>query len=527
MEQKLAIANCIALQYNDSRLNAQNDHNNLINKTLQLIVLPDLLADGDERASLAGLKHLIKSIADGDLSFDIKTILHRLRIICASDLNLMNSIKTILEEDQRAIQEEEERTDDKGEKCGDIEKVIRSNVNGYVEQLRLFNNGTVIRKVISKASYNLNSSDGNLRDIVSELQEELGKYNTTNTANGEREGFVERVTTKDKSAFKDLFDNTKEMLSGSVLKTGWNGINRMMGVNGGMVPGELWVMPALPHNAKTTFSLSMLTSFAIFNDPEQFVAKGTQWEGKTPMILDISLENSLDVNIPIAYKMVREHFEKVAVDIRNVDSGEASEYIVDKLSEKGWFVSFERYNSSQFTIETLRDIINTYEAEGYRIVACRVDYLGVSNKAGLSNGVAGSEVREMYRRARNIASPKKIALISPHQLSPAAKALRAMDEKKYVRELVGKGYYDGCTTVDNEVDGELFFGITEQNGFSYLEVQRGKHRTIIDTPIKDRYRVIKFAEIGTLPWDVDTDIDTTLKSVNADAVEEEESFLEF
>lgn len=514
MEQKLALANCIALLYNDSKLNGVKDHANLINKTLSLITLPELIADGDDRAALHGLKQLIKSLIEGELQFDLKTILHRLRICCASDSSFYESLRITLTE-QDSFDTEKETED----------QARRSNINGFVQQLKVFNSDTLIGKAVSRASYNLNNSNADRRETLRELQEELSKYNIVGLSNnGEHQSFVERVTTKDRDGFSKLFDTTKEMLEGAVLKTGWNGINRMMGVNRGVVPGELWVMPALPHNAKTTFSLSMLLSMAIFNDPMQFVAEGSDWEGKIPMILDITLENALEVNIPLAYKMVREHYDKTAIDIRKVDSQEAGNYIVDKLSENGWFVAFERHNSSDFTIDTLRDVIDSYEADGYRIVACRVDYLGVSNKSGLSNGVAGSEVREMYRRGRNIASPKKIALISPHQLSPAAKALKAIDPAGYVRLLPGKGYYDGCTTVDNEVDGELFFGITESHGFSYLEVQRGKHRTIIDTPIKDRYRVIKFAEVGTLPWDVDTDIDTTLKSVNSDNIAEETDF---
>lgn len=508
MEQKLALANCIALQFYDNKLNNVKEHNNIIYKTLDLIVLPELIADGDERAALLGLKYLIKSIADGDISFDTKNIIHQLRINCAQDSNLTTSLKETFNDDDND------------------EDSIKKTVKGYVDQLRLFGSSFAIKKLISKASYNLNSSTSGLRETVAELQEELGKYNTTNTKNGEREGFVDRVTTSDKVGMANIFDSTKEMLAGAALRTGWHGINKMLGISGGLVPGEVWVAPALPHNAKTLFTLSMALSVAIFNDPAPFVAEGTPWAGKKPMILDISLENELNVNIPIAYKMLYEHYEKTAVDIRKVNSAEAGEYITSKLAEKGWFVSFERYNSSEFTIETLRDIVNSYEADGYRIVLCRVDYLGVSNKNGLSNGVAGSEIREMYRRARNIASPKKIALVSPHQLSPAAKAFKAMDPTKYVRELVGKGYYDGCTTVDNEVDGEMFFGITESNGHSYLEVQRGKHRTIVDTPIKDRYKVLKFSDIGVLPWDVDTEVDTSLKSVTADSVAGED-FMDF
>ena len=49
---------------------------------------------------------------------------------------------------------------------------------------------------------------------------------------------------------------------------------------------------------------------------------------------------------------------------------------------------------------------------------------------------------------------------------------------------------------------------------SYLEIQRGKHRTIVDTPVSHRYFVIPFSPIGILPWDIDKDHKLTLASVN-------------
>lgn len=52
-----------------------------------------------------------------------------------------------------------------------------------------------------------------------------------------------------------------------------------------------------------------------------------------------------------------------------------------------------------------------------------------------------------------------------------------MDEQ-FVAEIKNKGYYDGCRTLDQEVDMELYIHIVKVDGRSYLTLQRGKHRVI-------------------------------------------------
>lgn len=62
----------------------------------------------------------------------------------------------------------------------------------------------------------------------------------------------------------------------------------------------------------------------------------------------------------------------------------------------------------------------------------------------------------------------------------------------FVKGLVGGGYYAGTKQLDQVVDGELFIHIEIVNDESYLTIQRGKHRGIDQTPIKERYCVLKF-----------------------------------
>ena len=493
MEERLALVNCLTILYYEHFQEAKSTYNDLIKKAIGLIKLPDLVADNDERASVICLRHIINDIIEQDFEINKKAIIQRVRISCPFDHQMLQALQEVLPDSATPAEAARE-------------------LANFSSQVRLFVNRSEIKKLINRASFAINNDDGTatIKETISTLRKEIEKFDRPAVANGKPLSFVQAVSSEDDDSFTDVFCEMRDELAGAVLKTGWKAVNRMLGIKGGIAPGECIVTPALPHNCKTTFSMALALSMCIFNDASQFVEPG-----KKPMILDISLENELNVNIPVAYKMLYEHFERQQVDLRKVDPQQASKYIAGRLKERGWVYRFERHISSDFSIETFRQLVNYYESQGYQIVLARVDYLGVADKTGLSNGAIGSEVREMYRRARNICSSKKIALISPHQLSPAAKAMMAMDPGKFIRNLPGKGLYDGCTTVDNEVDLEIFLGIAKNGDKSFLELQRGKHRTLTDTPLKHRYCVLPFAELGIFEWDLEKDYDTSLTSVNA------------
>jgi hypothetical protein len=109
----------------------------------------------------------------------------------------------------------------------------------------------------------------------------------------------------------------------------------------------------------------------------------------------------------------------------------------------------------------------------------------------------------MFRRLRNFCGPKKITVMTPHQLSTEAKMLirNGMDEK-FVQEIANKGYYDGCKTIDQEVDGELYIHIVKADGRSWLTIQRGKHRLVKQTAQEYLNCTLPFEDIGDIRDDI-------------------------
>ncbi len=91
---------------------------------------------------------------------------------------------------------------------------------------------------------------------------------------------------------------------------------------------------------------------------------------------------------------------------------------------------------------------------------------------------------------------KRIPFITPHQLSSEAKKLLREDRPDFVKVIAEKGYWDGCTRLDQELDLELYIHIEKLNKKSYLTVQRGKHRLPTVIPESKKYIVLPFMEAG-------------------------------
>ena len=150
--------------------------------------------------------------------------------------------------------------------------------------------------------------------------------------------------------------------------------------------------------------------------------------------------------------------------------------------------------------------IEEYEQEGYELYFVGIDYAGMMTTKGCENtGSTGSDVRDLIRRLRNHAIEKNYGLFSPHQLSQDAKQLirNGTNSESFVQELPGKGYYDKCGRLDQELDVEIFIHICKLNGKYYLTIQRGKHRGLFrQTPEEDKFCVYQLSGSGYLEHDI-------------------------
>lgn len=524
---KIALNTILALIYQTKKNSEEAIDEELILQVLDQIKTPEQINDDDESSAISYLKGIILDSIRVD-NFDKNSILKQVKLTTSAYPEYHEYATEFLSDSEDTKPSDE--------------------IVQHKKWLRNYINQTVLKRNVGKLYGSLNRNDPmEVEANLKALKETIEKSN--NVADGTRRfpGLVSSIGTDNPKGFSEVFKKSNEVLSGAVFKTGFRSINRMFGVQNGIRMTELGLMPALPFNGKTLFSQSILLSMGVVNnakDFDKFIP-----DGKTPMFLDMSLENGADVNIPQAFEMVYGNLERKAFDPTSIlneqekmvwkdetkyekgtPESEAKEavkqkvhdwmgdYITKKLSANGWHYQFDQYINTDFSIQFLPDIISDYEARGFHIMGMRGDYLGTIKKDNMGNGIGGSDIKELYRRARNCTAVKEKFALLPHQLSTEAKRFRSLDPINFIRELPGRGLYEYCSSLDNEADWELFFGMLDEQGRRFLEVKRGKHRHGGKTKSDDTYTVIPINPPGMdnciLPWDVLLDEELAKPSIS-------------
>lgn len=484
MDAKLLIVKVITLLFRESQ-NVDKTENSaeLVKQIISTLKLPEAVLDTDKgRETLVALRQTALWMANNPLQheYDRAELLQRIRVNVGDDLNLLE-----------AIMEGFNNVED----IDEIKKIaLHTNL-----QLKTFIKQNEVKEIIRSYSHKVlfNPEEVNWDSIISDMITELEPYSSISEECIGSE--LEDVDFNNVESLKQmLIKATEEISTGGIMRCGIQAINRMMGDNGGFMRGESWVVGALQHNFKSGFLLTLLKGLVTYNKPLMLDEK------KKPLILLITLENSITQNILWLYQSFKENETGEYCDIRNIPIDEAAAYVQEKFTAKGYHVKMRRFNPTEFTYRDLFSVLMNYEAEGYEIHALLIDYLNMMNKSGCVKDTIGGDVRDIFRRLRNFCSPRKILFISPAQLSSEAKNIVRSGADNFVKEIANKGYYDSCKLIDQEVDGEIYIHIEKRNGNSFLTVQRGKHRKAGKmTPEEDLYTILPFQELGAINDDVD------------------------
>ena len=477
MDPKLLMVKCMTLLYREAELNKTDLSIELCKELLESVKIPQTSFEmTGPRDVLSGLKNsLIWMINHSNESYNLIQLQQRIRIDTKDDTYLYHAFV-----DATQLIEEIE---------------LKRQILTYRKDLQEVANAEKIRLIITaawqKSNFANSSIESNVK-FIRELSSQLEPYAQI-VENTSHPSMVDRVNFDNEEELERVLTQSQvEMSSAGVLKTGWQGINRMLGETNGFRRGEFALVTALPHNFKTGFMMNLFKHFALYNkpylrDPE-----------KKPMLLFASLENELPENIMWLYTNLMENATGQPCNPRNVSIKEAAIYIRDTLSVNGYHVEMIRLEPNLCTYQDFFNFVLQYEAQGYEIHAIICDYLSMMSKAGLDNsGPTGANIRELFKRVRNFCVPKGITFITPHQLSTEAKVLTRGSVNSFVKEIANKGYYAECRSLDNDPDLEIVIHIEEVQGQGkYLTCQRGKHRGVQITPEADLYCVLPFQPIG-------------------------------
>lgn len=501
---------CITLLFRESQLkNSYSNSQGLVLEILE-VVLPPAVNVGivdTQREIIVGLRNILKTMVSqsDNRQYIMTDLLQKVRSLTVHDDKLYVLLKEGIEPE---LKDDEALT---------FCLSIRTDLGHYIRDLKAIKLVNEANKEMRKFS---NDTSIDITDITAKLINELEPY-----AQRKKEkdpAIVGQISITDIEKSMLEFDTARDLNTDEgILRTGWQGLNRML--QGGIRRGYECVIGALQHNYKTGFTKQLFIQLARYNKPYMLDPS------KKPLLLSISFEDSLALNLPFVFKILWENIYDEPAPLDR-DSRFMAEFINKELSVNGYEVVFMHVNPSLWTYRDIQNIVLEYESKGYEIHALLLDYLALVPTTGCNtHGPTGSDIRDMYRRLRNFVSSKKIALITPHQLSTEAKMLvRNGLEETFVQEIANKGYYDGCRTIDQEVDLEIYIHIVIFNSKSWLTIQRGKHRLTVVTPEEHKYIVLPFEEIGNLREDIGKS-ETTRKKVGGNPIHsnEEKPFYDF
>lgn len=455
---------------------------NTVREALSYIKAPDAVQIVDfGKDESTKLREIVVWMLDQPESegFDKLDVLNRLRIAAGSEDYLFHAVNSVIEP---------ELTHDEIKKHVTRE---RTEINAFINRCQLLG---ILKEGYSTTHFKPESVDWD--NFVKEFMVRLEPYR--NLRETDNSTCVESIDLTNKEALAEAFRvGLQQVQPEGVIKFGWQGFNRMFGEQNGGKRGEFIVLGALQHNFKSGTSLELLKAAALYNKPYMLDPN------KKPLLLRFSFENPAIIDIIHIYKSLVEAETGMLIDMQTIDPIVAAIYVQERLSVNGYTVQIEHHNPSDVTYSKLFELIERWEDRGYEIHMLNLDYLAMISTKGCKQGATGQDIRDLFRRVRNYIESKKILTITPHQLSVDAKKKTREGVEDFVREIANKGYWDSCSTIDQEVDMEIYQHLVVINGETYITWMRGKHRKAGNpTPLKDYYTVYKFGTVGYIPDDV-------------------------
>lgn len=482
MDNRLLLVKSISLLFRESLIENKSENSaDLVRTVLENItVTDDNLTINHDRDITIALKQTAIEMCDNskDFEYDKILLLQTLKMNCGNDDKLYENFIQNIEPD---LQE------------ASIKKSIinlKKSIHNHFREQK-------VSEVLNKAAAEFKFRRSNIKNINQFIAETIAQLEPFQMDAITRDpAIISEVDISDENAVQGIFKEIKQNYNGEgILKTGYQQLNVML--QGGFRRGDLALIGALQHKYKTGFTLSLFKQIALYNTPTLIDPT------KKPLLLRISFEDDINLNMQFLYQSLKENETGQKVVLANVSEDEISSYVKERMQATGFHVKMLRVDPTKWGYINICNKILELEAEGYEIALLMLDYLAMVPTTGCSiGGPMGTDIRDMFRRMRNFCNPRKITLITPHQLSSEAKQLIRDGRQDFVKEIAEKGYFDKCRSLDQELDLELYIHIEKLNKKSYLTVQRGKHRIPTIIPDEQKYFVLPFQDIGGVRDDI-------------------------
>ena len=484
---KLVALRIITLMYVDAALHLFTANTDKCKKLLNYVKVPEVVLGMDtDRSTILLLKDLAEwMLALMELNESIPTIDFKMRL------------------DQVAQHEPWIK-----EVMGDV---IALKENGNVEELtetqktigrELFNTlatlelEDVIRGLYKTAIFD--NGVNNSHDFAVKAIEKLSPFLAVNETlgSGNSQG---TVSTMNRGAaittIKAVMAKDDQKRNGNmVLKTGYQCINDML--RGGPRMGEFIVNIAMRFNFKSGLLVNIFRQLPKYNPP--FPCE----DGRKPTLVFITFEADLSALLFMLYAGIVENVTRAPLthDELTLPNDDKAEIIYRYFDDLGWNVVLHHQNPLSWSYEHLFNFTEKLEKEGCRIVGLFGDYLYQIPKTGCQTSqIIGEDTKTFYTRVRGYYKGRDTLVWTPHQMSVKARSVMDYNTGLLVENVVGKGMLEGCGSIDNCVDVEIYQHkeTDRRTGMDALSLLRGKHKLEGEVPKEKLLAMLWFNQYRT------------------------------
>lgn len=507
MDSKLLLCKAVTLLYRESQLPDNSDSSaDLVRTVLEDVKVSDVgIGLNTDREVILALKATIMEMCTQtqDLIQEKSDLLQRLKVNCGDDEKLYEAFRQGIEDDLSETSLKRSIVN------------MRKAINNHFRDNKI---GEVVNKASMLFKFNrekIKSTDTFIDDLIAQLEPLRIPIGAKDPA------IINELDLSNTAEVQQAFRSVQESKNGSrVYKVGWPALNDML--QGGFRPGETWVFGGLQHKYKSGFNLSILAQVALFNKPYNTDPN------KKPMILFISTEDSLNNSLQFLYQLLKYSETRTFIDISDTTEDEMTKYVQDTLQKNGFTFKMIHVNPTLWTYKNVCNKVIEYEAQGYVVEVLDIDYLYKIPKTGCEAGIIGHDVMDQLSRVRSFCSARGTLFMTPHQLSTEAKRLlrTGIPEDSFVKELAGRGFFEGSSALDRIYDGCILIHLFKANKETYLSLILDKHRlpTVVDDDKK--YLIFKFPKGMPIPFSINGE-DESFRKIKLAVSNTDESLFQF
>ena len=283
--------------------------------------------------------------------------------------------------------------------------------------------------------------------------------------------------------FLDILYDTYEAIRNpaSALQTGWQALNSALGPRGGFQNKNLYCLHANTNSFKSAMLLHISRMIKEYNASR--VIDEFKRTGKIPTILHISMENDNDEDNERLYKtVVKKDLGKCTSREELNQSWEHNFGNANSGEENPIDISFLHVDARSLSVDEIDIIIENLEEEGYRVIACVVDYLGLIKPRledmGKDNRL---QLKNIADDLLSLAKNRDIPVITAHQINRSGGAV--------LTNLKNQGGVNAISQMTNEFIGESY-GIEQAVSWSaFIDIEiHGEDRWLMFKRNKSRYK---------------------------------------